>query len=549
MVPNSVKISFCIALAFSVNAKLFAQFPAKYFVKFTDKSGSSYSVSNPAAFLSAKAINRRTSHGITIDETDLPVNQTYINQVNATGAQVFQRSKWLNGVIVTVSSPTQLTSINNLSFVANSNPINKPLKSITNDVLTNEISNLQATAQKVTGYNYGPSITQITQIGIDCMHERGFRGNNILIGVIDSGFDQVNINPVFDSLRNENRIIFTRDIVAGNSSVYEDHNHGAMVLSCISGNAPGNLIGTAPKSQVILLRSEDVFSEKRIEEYNWVVAAEVADSAGADILTTSLGYTTFDISSQNYTYANLNGKTSPMSIASTMASRKGLFVLNAAGNEGGGSWNYIAVPADADSIFTVGAVNAGGIRAGFSSVGPTADGRIKPDVATMGQQTYVCGPGYNFFAGNGTSFACPIMAGAVACLWQAHPTKTNFEIMQAIKQTASQANNPNNQIGWGIPNICAAHNLLLTPTAIKESQNQDLIKIFPNPTTGLITVDANESLKNIVITDVLGKIQPINFNIANNKAQLNMINLPSGVYFLQIKTNNDSYFSQKIIKE
>lgn len=547
MAMNKILITI---LFVSFASGIYAQFPGKYFVKFSDKNGSPYSLSNPSAFLSSKSVLRRTTQNIPIHISDLPVNETYVSQVQASGATILQRSKWLNGVIVVINNSTQYTAINNLGFVVSNNQINKPLKSIQSDEIIEYIPSSTSSYKNNSSstYAYGPSLTQIGQIGLDCMHNAGLRGNNMLIGVIDSGFEQVNMNQVFDSLRNENRILGTRDIVAGNSSVYEDHNHGAMVLSCISGNSPGNLIGTAPKSQVYLIRSEDVFSEKIIEEYNWVVAAELADSIGADIITTSLGYTSFDNPSQSHTYADLNGRTSVMSIGSTMAARKGMFVLNAAGNEGGGSWGFIAVPADADSIFSVGAVNASGVKAGFSSVGPTSDGRIKPDISTMGEGAYVCAPGYNFFAGNGTSFACPIMAGAVACLWQAHPTKTNFQIMQAIKATASKSSNPDNQLGWGIPNICAAHQLLSTPTGINEMDKVGF-EVFPNPTRNELNVKIDSEIDYILLNDVLGKEQLVYQAINKHSVVLNLSELPAGIYFLQLKTKDGLYLSKKIVKQ
>jgi subtilisin family serine protease len=410
-----------------------AQTPTKYWVKFKNKTGSPYSISTPSVYLSAKSITRRATQGIAIDLTDIPVNQSYINLVNATGATVLQKSKWLNAAIVLINSPAQLSAINSLTCVLNSTPVGR-FKKITSETFTDKpIDSYKKANTSSAPYNYGPSFTQVNQIGADCMHNLGFRGQNVMIAVIDDGFYQADINPVFDSLRNEGRLLGTRDIVAGNTAVYEDDSHGALVLSLIAGNSPGNLIGTAPKANYWLLRSEDVFSEKIIEEANWVVAAELADSLGADITTTSLGYTTFDNPTDNHIYAHLNGQTSVASIAATMASRKGIIVLNAAGNEGSSSWLYIGIPADADSILSIGSVNGSGIHSNFSSQGPTADGRIKPDVSTMGEGSYVCQPGYSFSAGNGTSFACPLMAGAVACLIQAHPTKTNMQLINAIK--------------------------------------------------------------------------------------------------------------------
>jgi serine protease AprX len=505
MAQNKLKISIIACFLISMTGILNAQTVTKYWVRFKDKAGSPYSISNPSAFLSAKSIARRTAHNINIDLTDIPVNQTYINAVNATSAQVFETSKWLNAAIVFITNASQLTAINSLTCVLSSSQVGRhsnPHINKTNET-TEPITSAYKSTKHVTSYNYGPAITQVSQIGVDCMHDLGYRGQNMTIAVIDAGFNQADINPVFDSLRNEGRILGTRDYVMGNTSVYEDDSHGAMVLSIMAGNSPGNLIGTGPKAQFWLLRSEDVSSEKLIEECNWVVAAEFADSVGADITTTSLGYTTFDNAADNHVYADLNGHTSVASIAATMAVRKGLFVLNAAGNEGGGSWMYIGVPADADSICTVGSVNGSGVHSNFSSIGPTADGRIKPDLSTMGEGTYVCQPGYNFTAGNGTSFATPVLAGAVACLWQAHPTKTNMEILHAIKATATQSTTPDNNYGWGIPNMCAAHNFLITQSIHEEFEKQN-ISLYPNPTKNIISFSLNQTPESIMIIDVLG---------------------------------------------
>ncbi len=547
---NTIKFFLitCFLNIFIVSFK--AQTPTKYWVKFKNKNGSPYSISNPSAFLSAKSIARRVNQSIPIDITDLPVNQTYINQVNSTGAQVFQKSKWLNAAIVIVNNANQLLAINSLTCVLSSSPVAKVHSSIKEQEIKPVYNSFKKTTAN-TGYNYGYSYSQANQIGVDCMHNLGYRGQNMVIAVIDAGFDQADVNPVFDSLRNEGRILGTRDYVQGNTSVYEDYLHGANCLSLMAGNTPGQLIGTSPKAKYWLLRSEDVSSEKIIEECNWVVAAEFADSVGADITTTSLGYTTFDISSQDHVYFDLDGKTSVASIAATMAARKGIFVLNAAGNEGGGPWNYIGVPADADSICTVGSVNSGGVHSGFSSVGPTADGRIKPDLSSMGEGAYVCSPGFNFGSGNGTSYATPILAGAVACLWQANPTKTNMQILQALKSTASQSSNPDNSYGWGIPNVCAAHNLLNgTNVEVNQLIKTLEFKLFPNPVNQSFYITLNKNPQDVVITDILGN--DVRFDIVENDMHTIKINfskdIASGVYFISIKTS-EGIINTKILKK
>jgi hypothetical protein len=549
---NKIKSLLIICFLFSLANSIQSQTFTKYWVKFKDKNGSPYSISNPSAYLTAKSIARRTTQGIAVDITDIPVNQTYINQVNATGAQVFQRSKWMNAAIVIISNPSQLTAINSLTCVLNVSPVARFAKTKADEEVKLDMNDdvIQKTTN-VTSYNYGPSFTQANQIGADCMHQVGFRGQNMVIAVIDAGFEQANVNPVFDSLRNEGRLLGTRDYVQGNTSVYEDYLHGANCLSLMAGNTPGQLIGTAPKASYWLLRSEDVFSEKIIEENNWVVAAEFADSVGADIATTSLGYTTFDISSQNHVYGDLNGRTSVASIASTMAVRKGIFVLNAAGNEGGGSWTYIGIPADADSICTVGSVDGGGVHSNFSSIGPTADGRIKPDLSSMGQGSYVCNPGFNFNFGSGTSYATPILAGAVACLWQANPTKTNMQILQALKSSASQSLTPDNYYGWGIPNMCAAHNFLNgTNVSVSENNRSTYFKIFPNPAKQQISFTLNQKPETILITDVLGN--QIDYNISEQKGNeftlLLNNSMSSGVYLITIKTS-EGILNSKFIKD
>lgn len=547
---NKTKTIVLVCFLFSITDSLWAQFPNKYWVRFKDKNGSPYSVGSPNTFLSARSIARRANQGISVNMTDIPVNQTYINQVNATGAQVFQRSKWFNAAIVIVNSSAQLSAINSLTCVLNSAPVGRYVSTTANEVGTPSASAYK-TAKVTTAYNYGPSVTQVSQIGADCMHDLGYRGQNMVIAVIDAGFYQANTNAVFDSLYNEGRLLGTRDYVAGNSSVYEDFLHGANCLSLMAGNSPGNLIGTGPKASYWLLRSEDAATEKLIEENNWVVAVEFADSVGADITTTSLGYTEFDNSSYNHVYSDLDGRTSVISIASTMAARKGIFVLNAAGNDGSNAWHYIGVPGDADSICTVGAVDENGIHAGFSSVGPTADGRIKPDLSSMGQNAYVCAPGYNFQSGNGTSYATPILAGAVACLWQANPTKTNMQILQALKATASKSGNPDNSYGWGIPNMCAAHNLMNgTNVSVNELIKAGSIKLFPNPTHSELNFELDEKPKEITITDVLGKT--VTFSLTEKGTTGYTIHLSEnaaeGVYFISIKTTQ-GILNSRFVKE
>ncbi len=483
----------------------------KYWVMFKNKTGTPYTVGTPTAYLTPKSILRRTNQSISINTTDLPVTPSYVSQIAAVpSVTVLYRSKWLNGVVIKTASAAALTTIGTFSFVNNTKKVNKyqlsfPYKN--NEQPNPGTLNSSKTAN-LAGYNYGGADWQQKMLQVDCMHNQGLRGQGITIAVIDDGFDQVNTNSIFDSLFLENRLLGTRDFVSGDTIVFDDDAHGAWCLSTMAANKPGIIIGTAPKAKYWLLRSEDVGSETLSEEYNWIRAAEFADSVGADITTTSLGYSTFDGGLNDHVYAtDLDGKTAPMSIAANMASRKGMIVLNAAGNAGGGPWNYITVPSDADSIIAVGAVDSLGVKAGFSSFGPSADGRIKPDLSARGAKSLVCGPFVSCFFGNGTSFATPILAGAVACLWQSKTIATNMQVISALKNTASNFATPNNNIGWGVPQICNAKTILAPLSINNVSNGSDKLILFPNPFTNEINIQfsqGNFSSVQIKITDVLG---------------------------------------------
>ncbi len=415
------KLLFLIsAFLFIIHA--FAQ--DRYAVQLTDKNNSPYSISNPLAYLSQRAIDRRTAQGIAITSHDFPVNPSYVSQIAATGATVINTSRWLNTVTIETSSPAVLAAVNALPFVQqvyNVGRMADPNK--VKDKFVFETPYPLAAASKnsssVLSFNYGPSQNQIAMLGGDILHNQGKTGQGMVIAVIDAGFFNADNMIVFDSLRNDNRLLGTWDFVDHNAQVYDDHAHGTFVTSIMAGNWPGNIVGTAPHASYWLLRSEYAPTETLMEEFYWAAAAEFADSAGADIINSSLGYYEFDNPAQNHTYVDMNGKTTPVSRAAAAAASKGIIVCNSAGNEGASNWNYIIAPADADSIISVGAVDDQMNYAWFSSNGPTSDGRVKPTVAAQGQGTFVADLSNNgVFAGNGTSFSSPVMAGMMACLWQ-----------------------------------------------------------------------------------------------------------------------------------
>ncbi|MCW3077407.1 MAG: peptidase [Bacteroidetes bacterium] len=529
----------------SLTIRLNAQ--TKYWIKFKNKTGTPYNVSNPSAFLTAKSVLRRTTYNIPVDATDLPVTPSYITQVdNVAGVTLLYVSKWMNGAVISTTSTAALATINSFSFVLSSNPVNRvvvsiPKNEIPEQVLTNK------TAVSTTTFNYGGSYWQNKQLGVDCIHSAGFRGQGMTIAVLDDGFNNADINVVFDSLRNRGGILGTRDFVVGGNSVYEDDQHGAMVLSCMAAIKPNLIMGSAPRADYWLLRTEDANSETPSEEYNWIRGAEFADSVGADILTTSLGYSQFDNPSEDHTFADLDGKTADMSKAATMAARKGMFVLNAAGNGGGSAWPKISIPADADSICTVGAIDTLNNVAGFSSVGPTADGRIKPDLVARGLNSCVSDPSGAVIHSSGTSFATPILAGAVACFWQAHKTWNNMKILDTLKKTANNALSPNNQRGWGLPNMCSVAVGVKENTALNFNYS-----VYPNPFTSVLSIALSSYSDKAIYAEVFTitglLVKRFEFSSDKLNHQVDLSGITSGIYFLKLGGSHGSMV-KKIVKD
>ncbi len=551
MVLNKMNFKLILLSLITVCYFAQAQSPKKYWIRFTNKTGTPYSINNPSTFLTQKSIDRRFGFGIPVVENDLPVTPSYVSQVDAyPGVQVLFASKWMNGVVVSSTNLSSISSILALPFVNDTFQVNKYRVNIPEAPLYvpdyKPLINNQKSSSNL--YNYGASYWQNKQLNVDCLHDQGFRGTGITIAVMDAGFSGVDTYEYFDSIRVRGKILGTRDFVNGGTDVFNSGNHGTFVLSCMAAIYPGNLIGTAPDSDYWLFKTEEGGAETISEEYNWIRAAEFADSVGAHILTTSLGYTTFDNSAQNHSYPTLNGRTAPMSIAANLAARKGLFVVNSAGYEGGGSWLYISVPADADSICTVGAVDSLGVYAAFSGKGPTFDGRTKPDLVALGAGAWVNYNGTIAFPANGTSFSAPILAGAVACFWQAHKSFSNIQILDTLRKTASNAGNPNNQIGWGLPNMCAF------PVGIKENANelQNQIQVFPNPFQSSFTLELKDKsiqVKPINLLDAKADLVFASTYTHNEEAiKLNFPDIKPGFYILQIFTSSGTLSKKMVVQ-
>lgn len=447
----------------------FAQY-SRYIIQLKDKAGTPFSINSPLQFLSQRSINRKARYNISIDQTDLPVTPRYIDSIQQSGnITILNISKWLNQVCIFTNDAAALARINTFSFVVASSPIaarpqtNLRPDSKLLDPTVNPVPTTPATPQNpVDIFNYGTAFTQTHLHNTEFLHNLGFSGEGMQLAIMDAGFYRYKTLPTFDSARISNRILGTWDFVANEESVNEDHLHGMNAFSTIAANLPGLFVGTSPKSSYYLFRTEDINSEYPIEEFNWTVGAERADSLGVDVVSVSLGYNTFDNTSFNYNYAQLDGNTTIIAKAADLAAKKGMLVVVAVGNGGNSTWKKILTPADADSVLVVGAVNALRQVAGFSSYGPSADGQIKPDVAAIGLGAIIAdqntgGP----TLGNGTSYACPIMAGVATCLWQAFPEKNNIAIIEALRRSSDRFNNPDDRTGYGIPDAKKAFVTLL----------------------------------------------------------------------------------------
>ena len=442
-----------VLLVFALNICLgtFAQFTPgdtlKYRISLKDKAATDYSLQKPEMYLSKKSIERRKRQGLEIDSTDLPVCKKYVDAIRKKGVHVLVTGKWDNFVTVSCNDSMLIAEIAGLPFVRSTERVWRGVakRASERDSLINKPLR--------TDSLYGPAITQIKMSHADRLHEAGFKGQGMTIAVIDAGFHNVD---KIEAMKNIN-ILGTRDFVNPEADIYAESSHGMSVLSCMAMNQPNVMIGTAPEASYWLLRSEDEYSENLVEQDYWAAAIEFADSVGVDLVNTSLGYYSFDDPAKNYRYRDLYGHYALMSREAAKAADKGIVVVCSAGNSGSGSWKKITPPGDAENVITVGAVNKYGVLAPFSSVGNTADGRVKPDVVAVGLGSDVMGTDGNLRHANGTSFSSPIMCGMVACLWQACPELTAKEIIELVRRSGDRAVFPDNIYGYGIPDLWKAY--------------------------------------------------------------------------------------------
>lgn len=546
---ESMKIRFKYAVGLfaliliGLPASLEAQTNYYFYVQLANKNNSPYSLSSPSAYLSQRAITRRITFTIPIDSTDLPVNHTYIQQIENLGVHVHCASKWMNGVTVKLTDSTKMAQVRTLPFVS--------FVQYTGLLVGAALAPPVKNNAKAT-LNYGKATDQINQLNGTYLHNEGFRGKGIHVAVIDAGFTNVNVNPCFDSLRLQGRLLGTKDVINPVSNIYSEDTHGAMVLSTMTGNISGQYLGTAPEASYWLIRTEYSPTEYKVETDFWCSGIEFADSVGADIATSSLGYSTFDDSKMNFTYADMNGKVSRASRAASIASKKGMVVLVAAGNEATDPWHYLSSPSDADGIITVGAVTSTGIPSSFSSFGPSSDGRVKPEICATGTSSALVNTGGTTTYGNGTSFATPIMAGMMACLLQKYKSQNQnpsvWTLLQSVFKTGNLFSNPTAQMGYGIPDFKLAEENLTTFDSVQRLEKNSFIlsesKVFKSLTIRFL--DGNTpNQASVRIYSVTGKLV-VDLPITDVYTVIRTSGFASGIYAVCV-TENGKTQTRKII--
>lgn len=509
----------------------------RYIVRFRDKSSSPFSVSQPQQYLSARSIARRIKQDITVTEADLPVNPSYVQQLSTSGAKVYFTSRWLNCALVQ-ATPAEALSLQALNFVEGIELVAPGTRLTNGRTRSNKNRKLTGVAEATRA--------QLQMVGIDEMLVEGIDGQGIHVAFIDAGYDGVDTATPFQHLFQNNRIVQVHDFVRNTKEVYAYDDHGTEVLSVIAANAT-TFTGGAHEASFYLYVTEDVPTEYRVEEYNWLFAAERADSAGVDVISSSLGYNTFDDSDMDYSKDELDGKTAIVSKAARAAIDRGIVVICSAGNEGNNSWGLITPPADVDGIISVGSVTNSGARSSFSSRGPTADNRIKPDVMAMGSGVSVIKPnGTNGFA-SGTSVAAPIITSLIAGLIQRFPDIDPNTIAEMVVKTASQADHPDNFFGYGIPSYAAVKASLEALLPLEE------ISVYPNPTdTGKFSVRFRTSgiQATIFVYDLTGKVlmtHVIDVKPGNNPLVIDVAALPVSSYLVKVKTS-DNFKTFRLVK-
>ncbi|MBB4805186.1 hypothetical protein HNP38_000458 [Chryseobacterium defluvii] len=510
------------------------------FVYFTDKPNKAAFYANPLSELSQKSLDRRTALGIALNDQDAPIEQSYIQNLQNLGFTVTDYSKWLNGAAVN-ATPAQITTLQSQPYVQSVESFAKNSSSVTSPPKQNKWKDTDLN-KILTTFDYGSGSAQIDQINLRQLHLAGYTGTGISIAVIDTGFPTVNTGSAFSRLWTNNLIKGGYDFVSKSTDIYNTtlNPHGTVVLGAIGGYIQDSFVGSAPDADFYLYRSENAGAEIPEEELYWIEAAEEADRKGVHIITTSLGYTTFDDPKYNYTYAQMNGTTSFIARAAEIAANKGILVLTAAGNWGQQTWHYIGTPADNVKVFTIGSVDAAGSSSGFSSYGPNSLGALKPDGSTRGTSAATVNNNTATTA-TGTSIATPIAAGGVACLIQAFPSMNRDLMRTKLRQTASLYPGSTDQMGYGILNFGSLYNSVLNTS---ELVKKNRIAIFPNPVRSILNMATDSEVLLLEVYDHLGR----SIRKVSGQKSVKVEDFPKGTYYLKILTKEKTYY-EKFIKE
>ncbi len=515
--------------------------PGVYWVYFSDKEGTTYQVDRPEEFLSERSLNRRAMQSLGVDQLDLPVSQLYLQEIKAMGIEIRHVSRWLNGIAMINMDESNFQEVllksftDTLSWTPDTDDIFFPQKS--------GEARFDPPLSPAPEFDYGLAMKQTEMVKTDDLHDLGYTARGVWIAVLDAGFYNVDSVPSLASLINEERILGARNYVDTTNIYRLGSSHGMSVLSVMAGQWDGFLIGTAPHASYLLCSTENSDQETRIEEIAWIEAAEYADSLGVDVINTSLGYSDFDGEIYDYTYSDMDGKSTYIAKAASLTASRGMILCTSAGNEGNDPWYYITSPADATDILAVGAVDSTNYLANFSSRGPSYDARIKPDITAMGRKTALQFRGGTVGRLNGTSFSSPVMAGSVASLWQAFPELPAMELIYKIRQSSHRSMNPDSHYGFGTPNMLYAYHKI---TRVPEGLIPGKMEIWPNPASMriMIRIPEEESGLHLVrLFDMSGKVAGSMQMELPGEMELEE-SLGSGIYIIEVRTKGNIYRSR-----
>ncbi len=554
------QLFFALSLFLCVGTTTYAQKSyTKYWLGFTDKQNTEHKLSNPETFLSQRAIERRMRFQIPLTNDDLPVSSTYLQKIRQKGVKVLYTLKWFNGTVVSIQNPKLLEKLEALPFVKEVKPVGRDRqKKKTLSAGSASSIKLKTEEKEIPEEStyYGAAFHQTKMLKGDYLHAQGFTGRGMLVAVTDAGFSNVEKMEVFKHLYDEERIVGTYDFVDIDHNPYHDSTHGTHVLSTIAAKIPNQFVGTAPDASFWLFRTEDNKSETHIEEFNWVAAAEMADSAGVDVLNTSLGYVSFDDNEMSYQPEELDGNTAIITRGADIAASKGILVVVSAGNKGNKQWKHLTTPADADSVLTVGAVNKREKYAFFSSQGFGLENKIKPNVMAQGQASETVTIDGTIRRSNGTSFSAPIMAGLVTCLLQANPEQNPQKLIEVLQESASQYRNPSQKMGYGVPDFQESHlRLSSLHSPLNRSLREATAFAYPNPfddTAQVYYYSPRSETITLQLLDLTGKLyqeyqsevrknEPYKFHFSDWQSA------PKGIYVVRI-SNSEERLSLRAVK-